>query len=111
MQIEAVIIFPNIRGIFDLRRKTPKKSRVGWVTSKWKLILINDKMFWERVRDYDNSYNRYTLSLDKKRIVAKYYNLPIIYLDKGRAKYAISNDQKLDSRVLRDIPFREQDLL
>lgn len=109
MQIEAVIIFPNVRGIFDLRRKTPKKTRVGWVTSKWELTLINDKMFWERVSDYDNEYNRYTLSLDKKRIVARYYNVPTIYLNKRRAKHIMGKRPFINIR-LDKIPFREQDL-
>jgi hypothetical protein len=108
MQIEAVIIFPNVRGIFDYRKKIHKNERVGWVVSKWELRLINNKMLWIRIQ-MDADYNTHTLSLDKKKVAAKRYNLPIIYIDKRRAKHIMSR-QSFDDIRLNKIPFHEQDL-
>lgn len=106
MKIEAIIIFPNVGGIFHLRNKINKYYRVGWVTTKWQLTQMDNKTFWKRV----TSRSVFTLSLDKKKREAKRFNLPIIYLDKERAKYATGSKQKISNRVLKNIPYREGDL-
>lgn len=106
MKIEAIIIFPNVGGIFHLRNKINKYYRVGWVTTKWQLTQMDNKTFWKRV----TSRSVFTLSLDKKKREAKRYNLPIIYLDKERARQAINGKQAISNRAIKAIPYREGDI-
>lgn len=111
MQIEAIIIFPNIKNIFHTKSRYPRE-KIGWATTVWTLTEDNG-LYWRMRRIYGliPKQNRiHTLSTEKKKRfaskLAREFNCKIIYLDKRRASDSIGT---FDGSF-KDIPFMEKDL-
>jgi len=111
MNIEAVIIFPNIKSIFHTKSRYPRE-KIGWATTVWTLTEDNG-LYWRMNSRYTLGPSRkriHTLSTEKKKRfaskLAREFNCKIIYLDKRRASDSIG---AFDGSF-NNIPFMEKDL-
>ena len=103
MNISCIIVFSNDDRIIHKKRRH-RKSKIGWVISRWTLVNINNKYKWEQTTISYKVTRPYILNYDKRKIYAKKMSKHLKLLILYRKPDVLKRDPNIY------IGFRESDL-